>query len=413
MSDIKTMTTNNDVIEQIRIFESIEHVKGILKEYKDRIFRDRIISNSLLELLCDYFLRDQNETVTKNKYLDFIDKLLIELCKNFSDDEIYTDSETPFAEGTYGEIYATCDDRTVAKIYKIDDELKINKNRTDSKNKNVIFDSSIMKLDNRFYMYGVELFTYILWKTVLMYVSDNYEKIQKQTNNTKIRQELEKIGKIDLDDYLAEIYSPFIVIIDDDSDVDELDTDEIDDCFTNRYRNMTFVIGHYMRRYDNIINDLLIGKTDTKQKYKLLMNMINMVDEINALSLLGINLIHRDIRSGNIVIEDNNKVRMIDMGLSLTSIDCKNNDKIRHGQFCDKKYRFNIVPYYDIILFMLEMICYYEKEVDIKEFTDELNNIFKIDKDRINNTTIWIYPFQNCDTTYMFNQIYKSIKSKL
>jgi hypothetical protein len=341
---------------------------------------------------------------------------LIELCKNFCDEEIYTDSISPFAEGTYGKIYVTYDKNTLAKVYKIDDELLIkygNRNETKDGKKeeddyDVVFDSMTMKRDNRFYMYGVELFTYILWKSVFMYVSDNYDtiiKLTENTNNTKLKEDLVKISKIDLDEYLAEIYSPFIVIVDEDSDDDN--NEDI-----NSYKRIKFVIGHYMRRYDNIINDILVGKVDNKKKFKMLMNMINMVEEINVLSLLGINLIHRDIRSGNIVTEGMN-VRMIDMGLALSSIDCKNNEKIRHGQFCDRRFKFNIIPYYDIILFMLEMICYYEKDINIKELTDEINNIFKIDKDKIDNTTIWIYPFKDCDTTNIFIQIKQFITSKL
>ena len=150
------------------------------------------------------------------------------------------------------------------------------------------------------------------------------------------------------------------------------------------------------------IESIFKSHLDTIHKLSSVINNVNEVADIIrkmvAFVFVGVQLLHRDLTPNNIMITENNDVRIIDFGFALTSITFANEKQWKFGYFFDEIYSLVIESTYDIVLFVIYMIRFHSIVLKklrtynrYKSLVSYKNNIGIMGVD---STSMWMYPYR-------------------
>src|ERR1700677_4239113 len=81
---------NKSIIYDDFIFTSKEDLISTIKNYRNNIFKNISVNSELIDLLCDFFIRDSDKK-NPNRKIEFIYKFLEMFVTNFSTDTLGID----------------------------------------------------------------------------------------------------------------------------------------------------------------------------------------------------------------------------------------------------------------------------------------------------------------------------------
>ena len=405
------------------IFENKEMLAALLIGRKNHIF-ERMISSEMMNLMIDHFIKTPPEYMIRKQKCTFVKNFLDCLLKDFGVDMIEVKSNRVFAQGAHGKVYES--DRKTSNGTDKNSEnnkelIKIIMNHEELRDNLLVFDNI---QSNAFYStmydYASELFTYIVWFVVLQYISGHEQysicKKKKRTDSIVGVAAEKTAEKVDYTKYIVKINKPFIAIRTGykSTGTDGANDDEIFENLCNpsqshadHYANfgdnirLKFCVGYYMKRYENSLNDLL-QKSDQTINYPLvkttLTNVFVILHEFDKFSNLGIHLMHRDITSNNIVVDDNGNVTIIDLGMALVGIKFQNNMIWNHGTYFREEYVRTIQSDFDTILFIMFLAQFHENllsKLNVTEYFEKLIGCDQATKKRYDEKyeLVWLHPY--------------------
>lgn len=348
------------------IFESKDHLIKIILKHKDSVFTDTKISESLILHLCDNFIthsRHISDISNVKERTEFFIKTIRLLGENFHIDNAELSaiyhidilSNKPIGKGTYSKVLSSDTSNDVIKLM-----------RSKNPHNECVFDLVIKRSMTALWQFITDMFTYIVWSC-----------ISKHINGITIMNHIELIG---FSDYLCSIKRPFIMY--------------------NSNDNNTFYAGYVMTRYAYPVSKLFNEQIESDTNVLcILLSIIKILYKIHLLSFCGITLLHRDITTSNIMIDDNKNVKLIDFGYALTSIFFANGSSFKLGIFFDEIYDHIVEPYYDFIFFILYMIVNHHKVLVKFKLYKKLKNLVMYKEnsrliDPKDDAFVWSYPYK-------------------
>jgi len=346
--------TNTNTNTNINLlFKSNEHLAEIIYKYRNVVYSDIEINEDIITHLVDNFiLKDHN---LKFKYSRikrniFLFKTLGLLVNNFQVEYIDIATDIPIGKGSYSKVFLSKTQGQVVKLMKSRIENDV-----------FMFDLTDSQSNEAFWQFIIDMFTYILWKSIFTYAFD------------------QDITKINYASYICDIKRPVIIY------------DRI---------KPNFCIGYCMKHHYKSMCKSINDNTTIIDNYyamKLLSDIATMLKNFQDLKMHGVTILHRDLSTNNIMI-DQNTIKLIDFGFALTSIEFADNTNWKIGEFFDDINDDVIEPFHDVVFFILFALIYHAKLLSRLNIYSNFRRLIMIDfnYNLINLSeakSLWSYPY--------------------
>lgn len=354
------------------LFSSKQDLVNIIQKYKNNVYSDIHINEKILSHFIKYFILKEKHylSLTIRRHLSKKQKFLNKMRDLFMqylamDDDVINDLETsisssPIGTGTYSKVFLTTQKDSVIKLMRYTDE-----NAHVFVENEFEFDLLDDMANEKFWQFLIDMFTYIVWVSIFKHLF----------NEMRVN--------IDYTNYLCNIKRPFIIY--------------------DRNNRSTFRIGYIIQYYSNSMHEVLQNPIDsfslpTTSVISTLYMLSTMLANLHKLGQYGLVLLHRDLSPNNIMIDDDDKIRLIDFGFAYTLLTFKNGEKIQLGAFFDPRFDKVNEPYYDIIFFVLYMVLYSHKVLICLEIYKRCKDLIMLKEnqtliDLYDVTSLWEYPY--------------------